>query len=821
MKKFIRFSFIGALALISFPVFSQQLIQGFNGSFFPPAGWQSVHVLGSNSWSTSSEFPWTGTGEAVVNPELINGANGGQGDNWLISPKVYNIQSSDNLSFYYASIFNDLISAPYFENLEIYVSTTDNNISSFTLLNSISLASPSVLYQNKTISLASYAGQNIYIAFRDVQNQGNGIYLDDVTAGSPLTIDAGSLNTNIGNSVIATGSPFNISDTIKNFGTGNLPSGIPVSYTVNGGAPVTVSTTSAIAPGNTTIVDFNGANAFTPNVPGKYIVKVFTDYSSEVNRGNDTLAYEIEVQTPIIGFPYFQDFENQGDWASTGNMDFQIVSVNADNGVNPQVINPDGNNNKTAFANTYQSAGDSIILRSPLFNFSNISGSNKPLLHFYVAAGLGHNSPNDWLRVLVSTDGGVTFSPAPVYSKSNSTSSKLVTIDPDPNFSYVPQLATDWRHEIVDLSAYAGNPNIMLAFKVSTNLGNNVWIDNVSITSQPIPLYGAAMVTAAGQTITGPFNSQVKFNTLPVADSIRMEGHSDYPTNNTYDFSTNATFPDGSTITSLEQNPFPQYYTIAYSGNSIIRANYNISLDISGITGYNITDLNKICIVKRPDFEGKWIPLNTTRAGNVYTAANLDNFSEFALAYSPDAAVPVTLTSLNAIPRGNKVVIQWSTSQEANIVEYDVQRWDEKNWITLGSVTSQRSSMQNQYSFDDNNPQPGMNLYRLKIVSEIGSFTYSDVVKAMFESLVNRVYQNVPNPVISQTKIRVDLGKASKLSVVVYSLSGKQIAVLENSNKPAGTYQIEWIPGNIPAGTYYYKVIIDGQVQTKTMIKLP
>jgi len=114
-----------------------------------------------------------------------------------------------------------------------------------------------------------------------------------------------------------------------------------------------------------------------------------------------------------------------------------------------------------------------------------------------------------------------------------------------------------------------------------------------------------------------------------------------------------------------------------------------------------------------------------------------------------------------------------------------------------------------------------MNLYRLKIVSEIGSFTYSDVVKAMFESLVNRVYQNVPNPVISQTKIRVDLGKASKLSVVVYSLSGKQIAVLENSNKPAGTYQIEWIPGNIPAGTYYYKVIIDGQVQTKTMIKLP
>lgn len=795
---------------------SQQVSEGFEKQYFPPAGWKTVHVKGNHSWESSVENPNTGLKSLFINYEQIANGDLGEGDNWIILPRVYSVQTGDNLNFSLAAQFTQTLNGSYYENLEVRISTTDNQIASFTsTLSSISLSNYSTTYNSNSLSLNAYAGQTIYVAFRNHQNQGVGMFLDDVSVTSKLSADAGVTGINLNNdAIIPTGTAVNITATVKNLGSSALSLGIPVKYNINNGTAVWLTTGVNLASGASTSVNFTGGNAFVPLAPGDYLLKVFTDDASEINRGNDSVYYTLRVRTPLTSFPYFHDFTSADDWTVAGTAIFQFVDHVNIAGLDYNIKNPAGDKNKAALALTYNSSGEDFYLRTPLLNFTSVS---KPLLNFYVAAG-DYPSKADQMQVVVSTDGGVTFNSAPLYNKSNATSSKLVTVNPPlgTGYVYVPSAAAQWRHEIVDLSKYAGNPNVMVAFKVNSGLANNVWIDNVEIVNQVPSLYTSTKIIAAGHTATGAHNTSVKLNTIVAQDSVRIEGTDAAPYNwNNFETNSSSTSQDGSVET--PDFVFDRYFTIAYSGNSITRANYDISLDITGLPG--TFDPNKLYILKRSDQTDAWVALTTTRVGNVLKASGLTNFSDFAIGYKA-APVPVTVVSFSGHQQNNTIQLRWNTSQEVNIDTYEVQRWDGKDWITLGSIGSLKIAMQNQYTFDDNTPMQGMNLYRLRITSEIGSVVYSDIAKVLFENSGNRVYQNVPNPFRNQTVIRLDITKQAKVKVLVYNTSGRQIAVIDNSNRQPGTYLLKWNAGNIPAGTYFYKVIINDEVQTMSMLKV-
>lgn len=800
--------------LVASSGYAQQLSESFEKQFFPPAGWKTVNVKGAAAWKAAVENPNQGLKSAFADQEYINNGDFGEGDHWLITPRVYNITAADKLNFYVAGKYlNSPITNPYFETLEVYVSTTTNDISAFTsLLTSINLNNFSPAYQSFSLNLSAYAGQNIYIAFRNHQNQGNGMYLDDVSVTSKLTSDVGSVGINLNNDVvIATGSTIDIVDTLKNLGTSSLAAGIPVKYSINNGTPVVINTSASIPAGGKITVSFTGSNAFVPSTPGDYTLRVYTDNPSEVNRGNDTIIYTLKVRTPISSFPYFQDFSSMNDWTIAGSASFQFINHLTNAQQNYNVTNPAGDKSIAAFAFTYSNFGEVYYLRTPLLNLSTVS---RPLLNFYVAAG-AFPSRYDELQVVVSTDGGVSFDPLPLYIKSNSTTSKLVTTNPDDGYFYVPSASTQWRHEIVDLSKYAGKSQVMVAFKVTSGGANDVWIDNVEIVSQNNALYTKALVTTNGQVVTGGYAS-VKFNSFVTSDSVRIEGHNSTPPNwNNFDDNTSSTSQDGSV--NKPDFVYDRYFTIAYSGNSITRASYDISLDISGLPG--ISHPEKFYILKRSDQTDAWTALPTTLSGNILTATGLNTFSDFAIGYNA-ASVPVTVVSFTGHQLDKIVQLKWATSQEVNISSYELQRWNGTEWIALGSIPSLRIAMQNQYSFDDDTPMPGLNLYRLRIISEIGAITYSEIAKVQFANSANRVYQNVPNPFKSQTVIRLDISQPSKVKVIVYNTTGTQVAVLENGHRQQGTYLLKWNAGNMPAGTYFYKVIINDEVQTRSMLKI-
>ena len=85
--------------------------------------------------------------------------------------------------------------------------------------------------------------------------------------------------------------------------------------------------------------------------------------------------------------------------------------------------------------------------------------------------------------------------------------------------------------------------------------------------------------------------------------------------------------------------------------------------------------------------------------------------------------------------------------------------------------------------------------------------------------------QNYPNPFNPMTKLRFNIPATVEttrrvVSLRVYDVLGKEIAVLVNENLKPGIYEIEWDASNIPSGVYFYSLITNEFTQTKKMVVL-
>lgn len=78
--------------------------------------------------------------------------------------------------------------------------------------------------------------------------------------------------------------------------------------------------------------------------------------------------------------------------------------------------------------------------------------------------------------------------------------------------------------------------------------------------------------------------------------------------------------------------------------------------------------------------------------------------------------------------------------------------------------------------------------------------------------------QNYPNPFNPTTNITFALPKAGDVTLKVYDMSGKEVAVLVNEFKNAGSYLVGFNAANLPSGAYFYRIVSGGFVETKKMM---
>ena len=83
-----------------------------------------------------------------------------------------------------------------------------------------------------------------------------------------------------------------------------------------------------------------------------------------------------------------------------------------------------------------------------------------------------------------------------------------------------------------------------------------------------------------------------------------------------------------------------------------------------------------------------------------------------------------------------------------------------------------------------------------------------------------KLEQNYPNPFNPTTVINYRLTESGFVTLKVYDILGNEVETLVNNVISAGEHKVDFIAGNLPSGTYIYKLEFNGHIQTKKMILL-
>ena len=80
---------------------------------------------------------------------------------------------------------------------------------------------------------------------------------------------------------------------------------------------------------------------------------------------------------------------------------------------------------------------------------------------------------------------------------------------------------------------------------------------------------------------------------------------------------------------------------------------------------------------------------------------------------------------------------------------------------------------------------------------------------------------NYPNPFNPQTTIRFSMLEASVVKLVVYDVLGREVRVLVDGTREAGTHEVVFEAGNLPSGTYLVQLATPAGsfVQTMQLMK--
>lgn len=78
--------------------------------------------------------------------------------------------------------------------------------------------------------------------------------------------------------------------------------------------------------------------------------------------------------------------------------------------------------------------------------------------------------------------------------------------------------------------------------------------------------------------------------------------------------------------------------------------------------------------------------------------------------------------------------------------------------------------------------------------------------------------QNYPNPFNPRTKIEFQMSNSEFVTLKVFDVLGREVAILVNEVKPPAAYQVSWNAAQLPSGVYLYRLQAANFTQTRRMI---
>lgn len=144
--------------------------------------------------------------------------------------------------------------------------------------------------------------------------------------------------------------------------------------------------------------------------------------------------------------------------------------------------------------------------------------------------------------------------------------------------------------------------------------------------------------------------------------------------------------------------------------------------------------------------------------------------------------MPLRLLGFTAKLSGNAVQLQWITTDEVNMDKFIIERSaNGKDWVSIGSLPVRNNASEKEvYAFSDNINNSTLVFYRIKIIENTGTYSYSSVAKIIQSGNINTavVY---PNPASSTVTISLS-GYKHTVTGQLYNATGQLQTTINLTN---------------------------------------
>ncbi|MEI6628490.1 MAG: T9SS type A sorting domain-containing protein, partial [Alphaproteobacteria bacterium] len=181
--------------------------------------------------------------------------------------------------------------------------------------------------------------------------------------------------------------------------------------------------------------------------------------------------------------------------------------------------------------------------------------------------------------------------------------------------------------------------------------------------------------------------------------------------------------------------------------------------------------------------------------------------------------LPVSDIKLTATAQASDVQVAWTVVGESNVASYTVQH--SVDGTSFSSIATVAANSNAYYSVIDSKAVAGTNFYRIKVSSNDGTVSYSNVVELTTNNSPLTTIAAYPNPLIG-AKLNVALNHldAGKYSITVYNVLGAK--VVEKSITHVGGNAVEQLSINshLAAGVYTVRVSDANGVSYQSQIEV-
>ncbi len=195
-----------------------------------------------------------------------------------------------------------------------------------------------------------------------------------------------------------------------------------------------------------------------------------------------------------------------------------------------------------------------------------------------------------------------------------------------------------------------------------------------------------------------------------------------------------------------------------------------------------------------------------TYQGLMYAEFQVNSFSAGSMAFKSPVFTPLPVDLLNfagSNVNNQKTLLTWETTREENLDKFDIEK--SKDGISWQYSSSVKAVAKGNYQSWDNQPFDGLNLYRLKMVDNDGSYQYSPIVKVMFERAQAASLNVYPNPNKGKFVLVLSNSPEKPANLRLTDITGR---VLHQSSITAAETELDI--QDITAGIYTLQILVDG-----------